>query len=158
MTEDPNSIWSSVSDEQHAQWMSALSDSVSLQESHPTLDHILHQAIVITSTLSLFSQSCVAEAGKWSISYFSHSSPSLLQLAFLLLAYQIDSFFSSRVFGTCNNDNDTLLNIYSYLVPPAYLIYIACHVEMPELLCALIGPFRNKLTNSCPRGLREHRT
>lgn len=28
---------------------------------------------------------------------------------------------------------NTLLCIYSYLVPLAYLIYIACHVEMPKL-------------------------
>ena len=45
MTEDPNAIWSSASVEQRAQWMSTLSDSVSIQESHPTLEHILCQAI-----------------------------------------------------------------------------------------------------------------
>ena len=45
MTEDLNVIWSSASDEQRAQWMSTLSDSVSLRESHPTLEHILCRAI-----------------------------------------------------------------------------------------------------------------
>lgn len=45
MTEDPNVIWSSASDEQRAQWKSALDGSVSHSEPHPTLEHILCRAI-----------------------------------------------------------------------------------------------------------------
>merc|ERR1712187_240736 len=45
MTEDPNVIWSSASDEQRAQWTSALDGSVSHPEPHPTLEHILCRAI-----------------------------------------------------------------------------------------------------------------
>lgn len=45
MTEDPNIIWSSASEEQRAQWKSALDGSVSDPGFHPTLEHIMCRAI-----------------------------------------------------------------------------------------------------------------
>lgn len=45
MTNDPKVIWSSASEEQRAQWKSALDDSTSCPESRPSLEHILCRAI-----------------------------------------------------------------------------------------------------------------